>query len=139
MRRKPLSKEQRQGNDDRRQWSSLFQRCFACGKVLMFGDMERHVHEIIRKSETKDWRHRANYIVLCAGCHGEAHGGELTKDVLASLKMLLDPAHFDMDWLRANGIRRGIECGSLPERCDWILSPEAHNNRCVGYDDRPEF
>ena len=138
MKRKPLTKEERSGNEDRKQWSSLFMRCFACGKILPFGTIERHVHELCRKSETKDWRHAANYVVLCIECHGEAHGGELCRNMLVTCKMLLDPAHFDITWLRAHTIHR-VECDSLPERCDWLLSREAHANRCVGFDERPEF
>lgn len=116
LRRKPLTAEQQRANEEREAWSMRFSRCWACGgtKVL-------DTHEIVRRSETADWRNPANFVRLCRSCHEEAHGGDLTKGVLMTLKLIFDGGEYDAAWIRAHAIVKGVECEPLPRRCRWFI------------------
>lgn len=123
---KPMRTRAKQTSDERKalaaraEWAKQFTRCWACGATRGF--LSLHTHEIIRKSETNDWLHLANYTRLCFHCHGECHGGWLTKEILLTLKLLMDPANYDPDWIRKHAIKRHWEPAPLPELCRWFIN-----------------
>ena len=78
-------------------------------------------HEIVRRSETRYWRDFANYSRLCRACHEEAHGGDLNKGVLLTLKLIFDPVSYDPQWVREHAIAHHWEAATLPERCRWFV------------------
>lgn len=117
-------------DEARAEWSRRWKRCWRCG-LTDYWTPRHQTHEIIRRSETADWRDERNYSRLCPTCHAEAHGGELTKGQLMTLKLILDPGHADIEWLRRCAIRRGIECEPLPRACDWLLSDAAITERSL--------
>lgn len=129
LRRRPKSPEQRAVEAERADWSRQWNRCWACGTSALYAFPPHQTHELVRRGETKYALDARAYIRLCEPCHNESHGGWLTKNVLLSLKMILDGSNFDPDWLRANGVLKGIEPGPLPPQCDWLWSDALLNER----------
>ena len=129
LKRRPKTPEQRTAEQERENFRSLWLRCWACGKIAPTKYWDNQIHELIRRSETKHALDERNYCYICPSCHGQAHGGWLTKGVLMSLKMLLDPTRYQPDWLRANGVFKGIEPEPLPLECEWIFSYDAKQER----------
>lgn len=117
LKRKPLTTEQREAHEERDAWAKRFNRCWGCGSYHRL-----ETHEICRRSETSDWRHVENYARLCNECHPEAHGGFITKGVLLTLKLILDPGAYDLDWIRAHTIFKGVAPEALPKRCRWFIT-----------------
>lgn len=113
-----MTPDERRLHDERELWAMRFPRCWACGGKAFTVD----THEIVRRGETADWRNTANYVRLCRSCHEEAHGGDLSKGVILTLKLLFDPLEFDLDWILARSIRKGVHPEPLPARCRWMLS-----------------
>lgn len=101
---------------EREAWALGQRRCWGCGCRSRL-----ETHEIVRRSETSDWRHSENYTRLCDQCHAEAHGGYLTKDVLLTLKLLFDPAAFSVEWVREHALSKHWSPGALPEQCRWFI------------------
>lgn len=116
LKRKRITADMARLNEEREAWSKRYGRCWSCGGTRML-----ETHELVRKSETSEWRHAANYIRLCRSCHEEAHGGFLTKGILLTLKLIMDPGAFDADWIRAHAIVKGTQCEPLPRQCRWFM------------------
>lgn len=117
LRRRRMSIEDTRAEEERKQWGQRFTRCWACGAA----NTQLDTHEIVRRSETSDWRWPQNYVRLCRECHEEAHGGDLTKGVLMTLKLLFDPMEYNPDWIRMKAIRHAHEPEQLPVRCRWFI------------------
>ena len=117
LRRKTLTPEQRAANEERELWAKRFAKCWACGRHADWIE----THEIVRRSETADWRHVANYARLCRECHEEAHGGYITKGVLLTLKLIFDPGGYDLDWILSHTIKKGTRPEALPTCCRWFI------------------
>lgn len=120
MRRRRLTAEQRRAEDERREWAASQCFCWACGS--RGSDLyPLHTHEVVRRSETAQWRHMANYVRICERCHSEAHGGYLTKGVLLTLKLLFNGDAYDPEWIRKHAIAHHWEPEPLPTSCRWFI------------------
>lgn len=117
LRRRRKSIEDTRAEEERKQWGQRFIRCWACGAA----NTQLDTHEIVRRSETSDWRHEANYSRLCRECHEECHGGWLTKGILMTLKLIHDPGAYDADWIREHALRKHWEPEPLPQLCRWFI------------------
>lgn len=106
---------------ERAAWAAQFTKCWGCG-CRGTGPLPLHTHEIVRRSETADWMHPANFTRLCLHCHDECHGGWLTKDILLTLKLLFDPDAYNPEWIREHAIKRHWEPAPLPELCRWFIN-----------------
>lgn len=104
--------------EERRAWSSKFNRCWACGTTRR----ALETHEIVRRSETAEWSHPCNFTRLCRECHEECHGGDLTKGILLMLKLIFDPLNYDAEWIRNHAIKHHWEPEPLPQRCRWMIA-----------------
>lgn len=81
-------------------WKLQWSFCWSCGN----GAFRSHpktwfdCHEIVRRGEVPAGcaLKMCNYVFLCRACHEKAHGGELTKGMLAFLKKTFDPRRHNM-------------------------------------------
>lgn len=136
LRKRPLTAEQRRLNDEREEWAARYNRCWGCGRILqgrygaVWVEEASQVHEIIGRP--KDWRDPRNYSFFCNTCHtngADAKAGGLTLNAVLTLKLLLDPTNYDLDWIREHHFRKGMLPEPLPSVCDWLFSDAAINER----------
>lgn len=74
-------------------------RCMGCNSRWQdVGPLE--IHEIERRSHSRNWAHPCNYLLLCQECHAGKFATMPHAQQLAH-KLKYDPLHFDLDhWLR---------------------------------------
>ena len=123
---------------DRKEWSQPFTFCWSCGYDFTKWQPDindrrwREIHEIERKGQTTNWKHRCNNFITCNVCHADklASSGPDSHAMQLALKWIFDREHYDRRaWHALRG--RPDTYATVHDIAKWVIRHRATGSRII--------